>query len=80
MLYWPGTWTMSSLVGVVKLFLCHLCSEILSDLFTRITETHVSKTGQYGIGRPFYFPLLPCFWFNSVAPALGTFLEVNLWL
>lgn len=28
--------------------------------------------GQYGIGRPFYFPLLPCYWFNSVAPALGT--------
>ncbi|XP_029698855.1 retinal-specific ATP-binding cassette transporter-like [Takifugu rubripes] len=27
--------------------------------------------GQYGIGRPFYFPLLPCFWFNRVAPALG---------
>lgn len=28
-------------------------------------------TGQYGIGRPFYFPLLPCYWLNSVAPASG---------
>lgn len=28
-------------------------------------------TGQYGIGRPFYFPFLPCYWLNSVAPASG---------
>ncbi|XP_047424587.1 retinal-specific phospholipid-transporting ATPase ABCA4a isoform X2 [Mugil cephalus] len=27
--------------------------------------------GQYGIGRPFYFPFLPCYWLNSVAPASG---------
>lgn len=27
--------------------------------------------GQYGVGRPFYFPLLPCYWLNSVAPVLG---------
>ncbi|XP_067342054.1 retinal-specific phospholipid-transporting ATPase ABCA4a [Channa argus] len=24
--------------------------------------------GKYGIGRPFYFPLLPYFWINTVAP------------
>ncbi|XP_035980943.1 retinal-specific phospholipid-transporting ATPase ABCA4 isoform X2 [Fundulus heteroclitus] len=29
--------------------------------------------GQYGIGRPFYFPLLPCYWLNSVAPASGNY-------
>ncbi|KAM9713003.1 retinal-specific phospholipid-transporting ATPase ABCA4a isoform 3-T3 [Menidia menidia] len=27
--------------------------------------------GQYGIGRPLYFPLQPCYWFNTVAPASG---------
>ncbi|KAF3836109.1 hypothetical protein F7725_028667 [Dissostichus mawsoni] len=27
--------------------------------------------GQYGISRPFYFPFLPCYWFNSVSPDLG---------
>lgn len=35
-------------------------------------------TGQYGIGRPFYFPLLPCYWLNSVAPASGTLVLVCL--
>ncbi|XP_034068007.1 retinal-specific phospholipid-transporting ATPase ABCA4-like [Gymnodraco acuticeps] len=26
--------------------------------------------GQYGISRPFYFPFLRCYWFNSVSPDL----------
>lgn len=32
-------------------------------------------TGQYGIGRPFYFPFLPCYWLNSVAPASGALIH-----
>ncbi|CAL8311233.1 unnamed protein product [Merluccius merluccius] len=27
--------------------------------------------GQYGIGRPFYFPVLPSYWFNTVTPMPG---------
>lgn len=48
-----------------------ICCEII---FTDVTKTDSPPqiAGQYGIGRPFYFPLLPCYWFNSVAPALGT--------
>lgn len=45
--------------------------EIIFIYVTKI-EFFSKMAGQYGIGRPFYFPLLPCYWFNSIAPALGT--------
>lgn len=34
-------------------------------------------TGQYGIGRPFYFPLLPCYWLNTVTPASSMHSTLN---
>ncbi|MEQ2170671.1 Retinal-specific ATP-binding cassette transporter [Goodea atripinnis] len=40
------------------------CAKVMFCFFLIIT-------GEYGIGRPLYFPLLPCYWLNSVSPASG---------
>lgn len=39
--------------------------------FTDCISFFLFITGQYGIGRPFYFPLLPCYWLNTVTPTSG---------
>uniref|UniRef100_A0A3Q3W540 P-type phospholipid transporter n=1 Tax=Mola mola TaxID=94237 RepID=A0A3Q3W540_MOLML len=72
-LQWDNIQT-SPLEGDEFSFLTSICMMGLDTILYAVLAWYLDHVfpGQYGIGRPFYFPFLPCYWLNSVAPALGT--------
>ncbi|XP_041823569.1 retinal-specific phospholipid-transporting ATPase ABCA4-like [Melanotaenia boesemani] len=72
-LQWDNIQT-SPLEGDEFSFLTSICMMGLDTVLYAVLAWYLDNVfpGQYGIGRPFYFPLLPCYWLNSVAPASGT--------
>ncbi|KAM4533545.1 retinal-specific phospholipid-transporting ATPase ABCA4-like [Odontesthes bonariensis] len=71
-LQWDNIQT-SPLEGDEFSFLTSICMMGLDTVLYAVLAWYLDNVfpGQYGIGRPFYFPLLPCYWLNSVAPASG---------
>ncbi|KAF6716400.1 Retinal-specific ATP-binding cassette transporter [Oryzias melastigma] len=71
-LQWDNIQT-SPLEGDEFSFLTSICMMGLDTVLYSVLAWYLDNVfpGQYGIGRPFYFPLLPCYWLNSVAPASG---------
>ncbi|XP_044032286.1 retinal-specific phospholipid-transporting ATPase ABCA4a isoform X2 [Siniperca chuatsi] len=71
-LQWDNIQT-SPLEGDEFSFLTSICMMALDTLLYAVLAWYLDNVfpGQYGIGRPFYFPFLPCYWLNSVAPASG---------
>ncbi|RVE58979.1 hypothetical protein OJAV_G00199670 [Oryzias javanicus] len=71
-LQWDNIQT-SPLEGDEFSFLTSICMMGLDTILYSVLAWYLDNVfpGQYGIGRPFYFPLLPCYWLNSVAPASG---------
>uniref|UniRef100_A0AAQ4RZH5 P-type phospholipid transporter n=1 Tax=Gasterosteus aculeatus aculeatus TaxID=481459 RepID=A0AAQ4RZH5_GASAC len=71
-LQWDNIQT-SPLEGDEFSFLTSICMMGLDTVLYALLAWYLDNVfpGQYGIGRPFYFPLLPCYWLNSVAPASG---------
>ncbi|XP_028288502.1 retinal-specific phospholipid-transporting ATPase ABCA4a [Parambassis ranga] len=71
-LQWDNIQT-SPLEGDEFSFITSICMMGLDTVLYAVLAWYLDNVfpGQYGIGRPFYFPLLPCYWFNSVAPASG---------
>uniref|UniRef100_A0A7N5ZWK4 P-type phospholipid transporter n=1 Tax=Anabas testudineus TaxID=64144 RepID=A0A7N5ZWK4_ANATE len=69
-LQWNNIQT-SPLEGDEFSFLTSICMMGLDTLLYAVLAWYLDNVfpGQYGIGRPFYFPLLPCYWLNTVAPA-----------
>ncbi|XP_068437505.1 retinal-specific phospholipid-transporting ATPase ABCA4a isoform X1 [Clinocottus analis] len=69
-LQWDNIQT-SPLEGDEFSFLTSICMMGLDTVLYAVLAWYLDNVfpGQYGIGRPFYFPLLPCYWLNSVAPA-----------
>ncbi|TNN65133.1 Retinal-specific ATP-binding cassette transporter [Liparis tanakae] len=69
-LQWDNIRT-SPLEGDEFSFLTSICMMGLDTVLYAVLAWYLDNVfpGQYGIGRPFYFPLLPCYWLNSVAPA-----------
>ncbi|XP_035855343.1 retinal-specific phospholipid-transporting ATPase ABCA4 isoform X2 [Sander lucioperca] len=70
----------SPLEGDEFSFLTSICMMGLDTVLYAVLAWYLDNVfpGQYGIGRPFYFPFLPCYWINSVAPASGNNkLELN---
>ncbi|XP_008296944.1 retinal-specific ATP-binding cassette transporter-like [Stegastes partitus] len=69
-LQWNNIQT-SPLEGDEFSFLTSICMMGLDTVLYAVLAWYLDNVfpGQYGIGRPFYFPFLPCYWFNSVAPA-----------
>uniref|UniRef100_A0A087XU94 P-type phospholipid transporter n=1 Tax=Poecilia formosa TaxID=48698 RepID=A0A087XU94_POEFO len=69
-LQWDNIQT-SPLEGDEFSFLTSICMMGLDTVLYAALAWYLDNVfpGQYGIGRPFYFPLLPCYWLNSVAPA-----------
>lgn len=55
---WPGTWTTCSQVGLPTFPMT-----IIYIGFKQLNvKSNLYSTGQYGIGRPVYFPLQPSYW------------------
>ncbi|XP_031735235.1 retinal-specific phospholipid-transporting ATPase ABCA4-like isoform X3 [Anarrhichthys ocellatus] len=78
-LQWDNIQT-SPLEGDEFSFLTSICMMGLDTVLYAVLAWYMDNVfpGQYGIGRPFYFPLLPCYWLNSVAPASdNSKLEMN---
>ncbi|XP_027860619.1 retinal-specific phospholipid-transporting ATPase ABCA4a isoform X1 [Xiphophorus couchianus] len=73
-LQWDNIQT-SPLEGDEFSFLTSICMMGLDTVLYAALAWYLDNVfpGQYGIGRPFYFPLLPCYWLNSVAPASGNY-------
>ncbi|XP_037829220.1 retinal-specific phospholipid-transporting ATPase ABCA4a isoform X3 [Kryptolebias marmoratus] len=71
-LQWDNIQT-SPLEGDEFSFLTSMCMMGLDTVLYAVLAWYLDNVfpGQYGIGRPFYFPFLPCYWLNSVAPASG---------
>ncbi|XP_033494779.1 retinal-specific phospholipid-transporting ATPase ABCA4a isoform X1 [Epinephelus lanceolatus] len=71
-LQWDNIQT-SPLEGDEFSFCTSICMMGLDTVLYAVLAWYLDNVfpGQYGIGRPFYFPLLPCYWLNSVAPASG---------
>uniref|UniRef100_A0A7N6FL20 P-type phospholipid transporter n=1 Tax=Anabas testudineus TaxID=64144 RepID=A0A7N6FL20_ANATE len=69
-LQWNNIQT-SPLEGDEFSFLTSICMMGLDTLLYAVLAWYLDNVfpGQYGIGRPFYFPLLPCYWLNTVAPS-----------
>ncbi|KAM8731034.1 retinal-specific phospholipid-transporting ATPase ABCA4a isoform 1-T1 [Acanthopagrus schlegelii] len=69
-LQWDNIQT-SPLEGDEFSFLTSICMMGLDSILYAVLAWYLDNVfpGQYGIGRPFYFPFLPCYWLNSVAPA-----------
>ncbi|XP_030254763.1 retinal-specific phospholipid-transporting ATPase ABCA4a isoform X2 [Sparus aurata] len=69
-LQWDNIQT-SPLEGDEFSFLTSICMMGLDSILYGVLAWYLDNVfpGQYGIGRPFYFPFLPCYWLNSVAPA-----------
>ncbi|KAE8280049.1 Retinal-specific ATP-binding cassette transporter [Larimichthys crocea] len=69
-LQWDNIQT-SPLEGDEFSFLTSICMMGLDTILYAVLAWYLDNVfpGQYGIGRPFYFPFLPCYWLNSVAPA-----------
>uniref|UniRef100_A0A3P8SHL2 P-type phospholipid transporter n=1 Tax=Amphiprion percula TaxID=161767 RepID=A0A3P8SHL2_AMPPE len=68
-LQWNNIQT-SPLEGDEFSFLTSICMMGLDTVLYGVLAWYLDNVfpGQYGIGRPFYFPFLPCYWLNSVAP------------
>ncbi|KAM9332939.1 retinal-specific phospholipid-transporting ATPase ABCA4a [Pholidichthys leucotaenia] len=78
-LQWDNIQT-SPLEGDEFSFLTSICMMGLDTVLYASLAWYLDNVfpGQYGIGRPFYFPFLPCYWLNSVAPATGiTRMEID---
>ncbi|XP_005744934.1 retinal-specific phospholipid-transporting ATPase ABCA4a isoform X1 [Pundamilia nyererei] len=71
-LQWDNIQT-SPLEGDEFSFLTSICMMGLDTVLYGVLAWYLDNVfpGQYGIGRPFYFPFLPCYWLNTVAPASG---------
>uniref|UniRef100_UPI0037E6FBBE retinal-specific phospholipid-transporting ATPase ABCA4a n=1 Tax=Semicossyphus pulcher TaxID=241346 RepID=UPI0037E6FBBE len=69
-LQWDNIQT-SPLEGDEFSFLTSICMMGLDTVLYAVLAWYLDNVfpGQYGISRPFYFPFLPCYWLNSVAPA-----------
>ncbi|XP_032366681.1 retinal-specific phospholipid-transporting ATPase ABCA4 isoform X4 [Etheostoma spectabile] len=69
-LQWDNIQT-SPLEGDEFSFLTSICMMGLDTVLYAVLAWYLDSVfpGQYGIGRPFYFPFLPCYWINSVTPA-----------
>ncbi|XP_039982421.1 retinal-specific phospholipid-transporting ATPase ABCA4a [Xiphias gladius] len=69
-LQWDNIQT-SPLEGDEFSFLTSICMMGLDTALYAVLAWYLDNVfpGQYGIGRPFYFPFLPCYWVNTVAPA-----------
>uniref|UniRef100_A0A3B3VDY7 P-type phospholipid transporter n=1 Tax=Poecilia latipinna TaxID=48699 RepID=A0A3B3VDY7_9TELE len=67
-LQWDNIQT-SPLEGDEFSFLTSICMMGLDTVLYAALAWYLDNVfpGQYGIGRPFYFPLLPCYWLNSAA-------------
>uniref|UniRef100_A0A3Q1EAA0 ATP-binding cassette, sub-family A (ABC1), member 4a n=1 Tax=Acanthochromis polyacanthus TaxID=80966 RepID=A0A3Q1EAA0_9TELE len=70
-LQWNNIQT-SPLEGDEFSFLTSICMMGLDTVLYGVLAWYLDNVfpGQYGIGRPFYFPFLPCYWLNSVAPTV----------
>ncbi|XP_054620922.1 retinal-specific phospholipid-transporting ATPase ABCA4a isoform X4 [Dunckerocampus dactyliophorus] len=68
-LQWDNIQT-SPLEGDEFSFLTSICMMGVDTVLYALLAWYLDNIfpGQYGIGRPFYFPLMPCYWFNTVAP------------
>uniref|UniRef100_A0A3Q1B7E7 P-type phospholipid transporter n=1 Tax=Amphiprion ocellaris TaxID=80972 RepID=A0A3Q1B7E7_AMPOC len=77
-LQWNNIQT-SPLEGDEFSFLTSICMMGLDTVLYGVLAWYLDNVfpGQYGIGRPFYFPFLPCYWLNSVAPVSGTLIYLN---
>ncbi|MED6237895.1 Retinal-specific ATP-binding cassette transporter [Ataeniobius toweri] len=73
-LQWDNIQT-SPLEGDEFSFLTSICMMGLDTVLYAALAWYLDNVfpGEYGIGRPFYFPLLPCYWLNSVSPASGNY-------
>ncbi|XP_047205481.1 retinal-specific phospholipid-transporting ATPase ABCA4a isoform X2 [Girardinichthys multiradiatus] len=73
-LQWDNIQT-SPLEGDEFSFLTSICMMGLDTVLYGALAWYLDNVfpGEYGIGRPFYFPLLPCYWLNSVSPASGNY-------
>ncbi|XP_061877711.1 retinal-specific phospholipid-transporting ATPase ABCA4-like isoform X1 [Entelurus aequoreus] len=69
-LQWDNIQT-SPLEGDEFSFLTSICMMAVDTVLYAVLAWYLDNIfpGQYGIGRPFYFPLMPCYWLNTVAPA-----------
>ncbi|XP_072306658.1 retinal-specific phospholipid-transporting ATPase ABCA4-like isoform X1 [Eucyclogobius newberryi] len=69
-LQWDNIQT-SPLEGDEFSFLNSICMMALDSVLYGVLAWYLDNVfpGQYGISQPFYFPLRPHYWFNSVAPA-----------
>uniref|UniRef100_A0A665X1X1 P-type phospholipid transporter n=1 Tax=Echeneis naucrates TaxID=173247 RepID=A0A665X1X1_ECHNA len=69
-LQWDNIQT-SPLEGDEFSFLISICMMGLDTVLYAVLAWYLDNVfpGKYGIGRPFYFPLLPCYWLNAVTPA-----------
>uniref|UniRef100_A0AAQ5YRW6 P-type phospholipid transporter n=1 Tax=Amphiprion ocellaris TaxID=80972 RepID=A0AAQ5YRW6_AMPOC len=65
-LQWNNIQT-SPLEGDEFSFLTSICMMGLDTVLYGVLAWYLDNVfpGQYGIGRPFYFPFLPCYWLNS---------------
>ncbi|KAF7667420.1 hypothetical protein LDENG_00062750 [Lucifuga dentata] len=71
-LQWDNIQT-SPLEGDEFSFLTSICMMGVDTLLYAMLAWYLDNVfpGQYGIGRPFYFLFLPCYWFNTVTPISG---------
>ncbi|KAG7216739.1 hypothetical protein INR49_021122 [Caranx melampygus] len=72
-LQWDNIQT-SPLEGDEFSFLTSICMMGLDTVLYAVLAWYLDNVfpGQYGISRPFYFPLLPCYWLNTVTPSNNT--------
>uniref|UniRef100_A0A3P9BZ87 P-type phospholipid transporter n=1 Tax=Maylandia zebra TaxID=106582 RepID=A0A3P9BZ87_9CICH len=65
-LQWDNIQT-SPLEGDEFSFLTSICMMGLDTVLYGVLAWYLDNVfpGQYGIGRPFYFPFLPCYWLNT---------------
>ncbi|XP_019943339.2 retinal-specific phospholipid-transporting ATPase ABCA4-like isoform X1 [Paralichthys olivaceus] len=77
-LQWDNIQT-SPLEGDEFSFLTSICMMGLDTVLYAVLAWYLDNVfpGQYGIGRPFYFPFLPCYWLNTVAPASSNELDLD---
>ncbi|XP_044195655.1 retinal-specific phospholipid-transporting ATPase ABCA4a [Thunnus albacares] len=77
-LQWDNIQT-SPLEGDEFSFLTSICMMGLDTVLYAVLAWYLDNVfpGQYGISRPFYFPFLPCYWLNTVAPASDNKLELD---
>ncbi|KAM9839656.1 retinal-specific phospholipid-transporting ATPase ABCA4a [Aulostomus maculatus] len=68
-LQWDNIHT-SPLEGDEFSFLMSICMMGVDTVLYAVLAWYLDSVfpGQYGIGRPFYFPFLPCYWLNTVTP------------